>query len=463
MMRPTFHHGDCLEVLRTLPAHSVDAIVTDPPYSLSFMGRAWDTFTPSAFQVFCQAWAAECLRVVKPGGHLVSFGGTRTSHRLACGIEDAGWAIRDTLLWVHAQGFPKSLDLSKEMDRRAGVEREVIGLHPNPGSTRPRQSMGNGWQEAPLLTAPATDLAAQWDGWGTALKPAQEPIVLARAPLSESSVAANVARWGTGGLNIAASRIGTADTRGKASLTALGQTSGWNAHANREVLAGSASGRWPTNLVFSHSLWCTADGCADGCPVAELDAQSGISTSTATMRGFTGRHDPGQGPEHNRIKDYSNSLRGHEDAGGASRFFPVFAYDADDLPWLPFYYTPKPDRAERDKGCAALPQHTSGELTHRADGSAGLNSPRAGAGRTSGGRNTHPTIKPQALMRWLCRLITPLGGVVLDPFGGSGSTIVAADQCGFAGIYIDQDADYLAIAIARFVGDAPLFHSERPA
>lgn len=479
-MRPTFYHGDCLAVLRTLPAHSVDAIVTDPPSGISFMGKSWDTDKGGRREWI--AWLAEIFtearRVVKPGGHTLVWALPRTAHWTATALEDAGWDVRDVLHHVFATGFPKSLSLSKAFDRQAGAERRITGrthgARNGNGSNNAFGAFGSAADGMYDTTAPATDLAIQWDGWGTALKPAVENWILARAPLSESSVAANVARWGTGGLNIAASRVGTQSTprrdpRNGNLVNAHMEMRPWMQRRIEQGLPlkgdfNGEQGRWPTNLLFSHSLWCTPDGCADGCPVAELDAQSGISISKVNNRGLqtSGQHGGLAGTQP-RLKPGSATERGHEDAGGASRFFPVFTYDADDLPWLPFYYTPKPDRAERDKGCAALPQHTGGELTDRADGSAGLQSPRAGAGRTSGGRNTHPTVKPQSLMRWLCRLITPPDGVVLDPFGGSGSTIVAADQCGFASIYIDQDADYLTIARARFVGDAPLFHSERPA
>jgi hypothetical protein len=206
------HHGDALDVLRELPDNSVDAVVTDPPYALGFMGKAWDTHTPGGFQQWCQAWAAECLRILKPGGHLAAFGGTRTYHRLTSGIEDAGFEIRDSLHWIYGSGFPKSLDVSKALDKAEGAEREVVGVKRS-GLAMNDQLNDDGWHNAGrgeagklvAVTAPATPEAQRWQGYGTALKPAHEPIVLARKPLS-GTVAANVLQHGTGALNIDGSR-----------------------------------------------------------------------------------------------------------------------------------------------------------------------------------------------------------------------------------------------------------------
>jgi hypothetical protein len=196
--------GDCLDEMRAMAANSKDAIVCDPPYGLQFMGKNWDHGIPGA-----AFWHA-ALRVAKPGAHLVAFGGTRTFHRLACAIEDAGWEIRDTLMWLYGSGFPKSRDVSKAIDEEAGAERDVIGLSPHSaarsagtlanGNSRP-SGYNNGGEGERILTAPATDLARQWEGWGTALKPAWEPIILARKPLA-GTVAATVSQYGTGALNI---------------------------------------------------------------------------------------------------------------------------------------------------------------------------------------------------------------------------------------------------------------------
>ena len=203
-------HGDCLEVLMTLEDNSIDSIVTDPPYELGFMGKSWDS-TGIAYNV--ELWK-ECLRVLKPGGHLLAFGGTRTYHRMACAIEDAGFEIRDCIQWLYGSGFPKSLDVSKAIDKKLGAERKTVGLKPytNDGSIRGNSYNKGGYERVQLpITAPATPEAKQWEGWGTALKPANEPIVLARKPLSEKTIAENVMKWGTGGLNIEGCRIPTED------------------------------------------------------------------------------------------------------------------------------------------------------------------------------------------------------------------------------------------------------------
>ena len=346
------YHGDCLDVLRSLPEASVDAVVTDPPYGLAFMGKRWDYDVPSV-----EVWA-ECLRVLKPGGHLLAFAGTRTQHRMAVRIEDAGFEIRDLIAWVYGSGFPKSLDVSKAIDKAAGAERtEVVGSKlGRPGMARDGSNQRNGFDSAfggkngtPMnhnLYAPATDAARQWAGWGTALKPALEPITVARKPLA-GTVAETVLAYGTGAINVEAARC--------------------------------EGGRWPANLI----------------------------------------HDGGP--------DVTDLL------GDATRFF----------------YCAKALRADREAGCGDLPQRSAAEAVERAEGSAGLESPRAGAGRTSGARNFHPTVKPTDLMRYLCRLVTPPGGVVLDPFFGSGSTGRGAVLEGFQCVGIERDAEYVAVARAR--------------
>ncbi len=217
----TVIHGDCLEVMAGLPENSLDACVTDPPYGLSFMGKSWDHAVPGP-----DYWR-EVLRVLKPGAHLLAFGGTRTNHRMVCAIEDAGFEIRDSLQWIFGSGFPKSLDVSKAIDKAAGAERKVVGRKADPrylssanaasgspmGNISPRVNGGVNYERAGFVTAPATDAAREWSGWGTALKPAYENITCARKPLSEKTVAANVLRWGTGALNIDASRIHAEDAQ----------------------------------------------------------------------------------------------------------------------------------------------------------------------------------------------------------------------------------------------------------
>jgi site-specific DNA-methyltransferase (adenine-specific) len=360
-----------------MPENSVDSIVTDPPYGLSFMGKNWDRGVPGV-----PFWE-QALRVLKPGGHLLAFGGSRTYHRLAVAVEDAGFEVRDQIMWIYGSGFPKSLDIGKAIDKAAGVEREVVGQGPNT-SRRPRA--GNGvtihMPSGDPITAPATDAAKQWDGFGTAIKPAHEPIVLARKPF-KGTVAANVLEHGTGGLNIDGCRIGADDgTR------------------NRPPSKPSA--------VFAQDSW-TQDS--------------------------------------NNWKPYN--------PGGKGRFPANVIHDGSDevvagmAHAAKYFYCPKASKSERNAGLEALEQKTAGECTDRKDGSAGLSSPRAGAGRTSGSRNTHPTVKPIALMAYLCRLVTPPGGVVLDPFMGSGSTGVAALSEGFAFHGIEISEEYLDIACHR--------------
>lgn len=338
--------GDCLAALRACPTSVVDALVTDPPAGIGFMGMEWDRDKGGreAWIAWLAERARECLRVLKPGAHGLVWALPRTSHWTATALEDAGFEVRDVVTHLFGTGFPKSLDLG--------------------------------------------------EGRGTGLKPASEHWILVRKPV-ESTTTANVERWGTGGLNVDACRIGTdvvgwgGGGRGQGSWDA--DSCGLKAGEARPVL-----GRWPANVVLSHDDGC-GDACTPGCAVRALDEQAGERT------------------------------------GGASRFF----------------YAAKPSPSERDLGCDALPMRTPAELVGREDGAAGRNSPRAGAGRTAGRRNHHPTVKSIALMRWLCRLVTPPGGVVLDPFCGSGSTGCAAllEGLHFAGI--EQDPEYVAIARAR--------------
>ena len=366
--------ADYRDAMARLHADSIDAIVSDPPYELGFMGRKWDA---SGIAYDLDVWRA-CLRALKPGGHMAAFGGTRTYHRMACAIEDAGFDIRDSLHWIYGSGFPKSLDVSKAI-KAAGQ---------------------------------------RWDGWGTALKPAHEPIVLARKPLI-GTVAANVLEHGTGALNVDGCRVGTDDDCARArSLVMSGSPAGM-ARGRSMGGNGHESGRWPPNVLLSPP--------ADD----EMGRQSGVSASRANGRQYGGRSMFMDGR-----RDPANS---HTDTGTAARFFPIFRYEA------------KASRAEREAGLGHLTGRTAGQATGRVDGSAGLDSPRAGAGRTAlnGVRNIHPTVKPIALMRWLCRLVCPVGGLILDPFTGSGTTGIAAvlERFDFTGV--ELSAEYAAIARAR--------------
>ncbi len=373
--------GDCRDVMATLDAVSIDSIVTDPPYGLSFMGKGWDHGVPGA-----DFWI-EAMRVTKPGAHLLAFGGTRTYHRLACAIEDAGWEIRDCVMWVYGSGLPKSHDVSKAIDKAAGAEREI--------------------------TAPVTEDAKRWNGWGTALKPAYEPIIVARKPLV-GTVAENVLTHGTGGINVDGCRVGR-DT---------GDVSGWSlsgskASENRAMSGGNyardakpdADGRWPANLIHDGSDEVTAGFPNAGGGFGKRGALNGGATSC----GFKG----------------GMQEVGYGDSGSAARFF----------------YCAKASKSDRDEGCDELPSKQMGlyaqdEWSRQHMGS----TPDA---RREARHNTHPTVKPTALMRYLCRLVTPPGGLVLDPFAGSGSTGKAAILEGFRFVGIEQDETYAAIARAR--------------
>ncbi len=409
--------GDCVEQLALMDAESVDAIVTDPPYGLEFMGKEWDRLAgadapgyaerprmtsdhmgkgfkslpnfymagPKA-QAWHNRWAVEALRVLKPGGHLVAFGGTRTYHRMVCAVEDAGFEIRDTLMWLYGQGFPKSHNLKGD-----------------------------------------------WEGFGTALKPSVEPVVLARKPLV-GTVAGNVSEFGTGALNIDGCRIplGDGESTFVAPHTAPGKkgSGGWK---NTSLATGSQNddwrkGRWPANVLLDEEA------------AAMLDEQSGDRAGCHTQRHITDSSDKsvfGMSASPERPSP------AFDDSGGASRFF----------------YCAKASSRERNEGLGgefSLLREAEAVEGAKRDESRNAEQPSMNGGKGNpynrGAepiRNSHPTVKPLALMRWLCRLVTPPGGLILDPFAGSGSTLIAAHQEGFRAIGIEQDADYCRIAEAR--------------
>ena len=426
----TLWHGDCLDVLRTLPDASVDSVVTDPPYGLTnidsahvsetitrwvngdrtylpggsgFMGKAWDAFVPPV-----AVWD-ECLRVLKPGGHLLAFAGSRTHDLMTLGIRLAGFELRDSIAWLYGSGFPKSLDVSKAIDKAAGAEREVIGLkasnRPNVVGQRPGDSMGGGNYGERVETAPATPDAERWQGWGTALKPAFEPVVVARKPL-EGTVASNVLTWGTGALNIDATRVATTDSLGGGAnkgMTAETRHEGFArpwmrddeareaaaARSRENTARAQALGRWPANVVLDEHA------------AAELDRQSGESVRKSG--GGSGTHFSAGEPG---VPTPGRPRGRHDDTGGASRFF----------------YVAKAPTSER---------------------------PRVGG-------IAHPTVKPLDLMRWLVRLVTPPGGTVLEPFAGSGTTAEACALEGFRCIAIEREADYLPLVVQRLTKPIPV-------
>jgi len=378
--RVTLHLGDCVAVMSSLEENSVDAIVTDPPYELGFMGKSWDS-SGIAFSV--ETWR-QALRVLKPGGHLIAFSGSRTYHRMAVAIEDAGFEIRDQILWLYGSGFPKSMDVSKAIDKAAGAEREDV--YETKARVMDNEVYGNGVGVGIVERRPVTDAAKQWQGWGTALKPAHEPMVLARKALI-GTVAANVLAHGTGGLNIDASRVGS---EGGTRLEVTDKDKGLFAPGTGSLSRGYGDvvdglGRWPANVIHDGS-----DEVVAGFPDT---GKSGV----AVNRNRSGEK-PGEvfnGGWGNLTEDV-----GFGDSGSAARFF----------------YCAKTSKRDRNEGDVV---------------------------------NFHPTVKPTALMEYLIKLVTPTGGTVLDPFMGSGSTGKAAMHAGFNFIGIDMTPEYVDIAKAR--------------
>lgn len=436
-------HGDCLDVMRRLADEGVlvDSIVTDPPYHLTsivkrfgttsvddqndtgrrsksgadgyarlakgFMGKTWDG-GDIAFRPETWALAADLL---KPGAHLVAFGGSRTFHRVACAIEDAGFEIRDTIMWLYGSGFPKSLDVSKAIDKAAGAERDVVGPPPY---TRGRASqsysetrrVSHDYPPQPI-TAPATDAARQWAGFGTALKPAHEPIILARKPLV-GTVAANVLAHGTGALNVDGCRVATSEPNPSIARRngAINHLSGRPARETeaegrmasrqspesyRAARPGETLGRWPANL------------CHDGSDEV-LEAFAAFGERPTRLGNKATRISGHRNVYSNGLAGVGGDIEYRDDTGTAARFF----------------YSAKASKADR-----------------------------AGS--------KHPTVKPVSLMRWLCRLVTPPGGLILDPFAGSGTTLQAAAEEGFRAIGIEREAEYVADIERRMAKAADLF------
>lgn len=492
--------GDCLKRLKELADNSVDAVCCDPPYGISFMGKKWDYDIPSV-----EVWV-EVMRVLKPGGHMLCACGTRTNHRMVCNIEDAGFQIFDSVCWFYGSGFPKSLNIGKAIDKcngdpnrlenfvkwmrgtgmkqgqinsiiekkdvgshylrldqpaiptaalwaklrphidievpvwvdelvdRIEAEREVVGKHTAPAKSIYTQ----GDLELPTdvnITAPATEAAKQWDGWGTALKPAFEFFTMARKPLSEKTIVANVLRWGTGGINIDGCLVatdgeplrvgaggipcrnadGNARQGERSSDNIYAESGGTDFAMSPGPRGGGAKGRWPANLLHDGSPVVV-----DGFPVTKSGAHS-IGNKAGSKSGLYQHGANGYQP-----KDMDANQ------GSAARFF----------------YCAKASKADRDEGLEGL-------VAKRAAGMAGnmVEGQRlAGNGtpiKTPVRKNTHPTVKPTELMRYLCRLITPPGGTVLDPYMGSGSTGKAAALEGFKFTGIELDAHYFDIATRR--------------
>lgn len=461
------YNQDNREALKELPDNSVDSVVTDPPYGLSFMNKKWDYDVPSV-----EFWK-EVYRVLKPGGHILSFGGTRTYHRMVVNIEDAGFEIRDQIQWIYGSGFPKSLNIGKSVDKIEGNEREVVGDNPNNRPTSMRgvdTNIPSGWKiyECDKITKGQSE----YEGFGTALKPANEPIVLARKPLSEKSIAENVMRWRTGGLNIDGCRIGFQGDKPNqidCKRNKENQT-GWAASglADRpDPYIPNDTGRFPANVI----LECICDEVIQGekgeivintrkagnsyndyegeknenivtriesygdkgdihtnpdCPCYILDKNSGyLKSGEVKSHHKHNKQAHSFYTEKNTTNEYkrnkNTSLFGYGDGGGASRFF----------------YRAKVSKKERNLGLDGFDEN---EVVRQ-----GL----AGEKNNPIHKNNHPTVKPINLLTYLCRLITPERGIILDPFMGSGSTGVAALLEGFDFIGIELEKDYYNIAKRR--------------
>lgn len=365
------YEGDCLNVLRGFPENSIDSIVTDPPYGLSFMGKKWDYDVPSV-----EIWQ-ECLRVLKPGGHLLAFAGTRTQHRMAVRIEDAGFEIRDMIAWIYGSGFPKSLNIGKSVNQLGGA-------------------FGQAKDE--LITKGTSE----WEGWGTALKPALEPITVARKPLAEKTVAENCLKWGTGGINIDESRVGTEVLpEQKAGQAQIGT------FERHDMVTPRRVGRFPANLIHDGSEEVRECFPETKSGWTNNDKQKSNSMFLGEMD-YTGNH-------------YAAN------SGNASRFF----------------YCAKASKSERNEGCEGLEKEVMG-MNFGGE----LNGDGKKVNITAN-KNHHPTVKPIALMEYLVKLVTPKGGIVCDPFTGSGSTLIAAEKLGFNYIGIELNPEYIEIAQKR--------------
>lgn len=395
--------GDCIEVMKTWPENFVDTIITDPPYGLDFMGKDWDGDVPGV-----HFWQ-EMIRISKPGAMLLAFGGTRTWHHLAIAIEKAGWQIRDCLMWLYGSGFPKSLDISKAIDKAAGAEREVVGQHKQSiPQISPRKNFGQRFGDEgnnANITIPATDLAHLWSGWGTALKPAWEPIIVAMKPL-DGTFAENAERWGVAGLNVDGGRIpGAIPVVPQPKFNTTGAIYNMKTGEGRNGEMSRAEGRWPANLLLDEDA------------AAMLDGQSGNLHQAGNVNLSDVPASPM--PKINR-----------DSGGGASRFF----------------YVAKSARAERNEGCEEMPEQQTTDSCLRTNS----DSARKYQANSALRKNHHPTVKPLELMKYLCNLTrTPTGGIVLDPFAGSGTTLWAAECHNRPWIGIEMNPEYVAIAEAR--------------
>ena len=424
--------GDNLKTLKNLPDNSVDSIVTDPPYGLSFMNKKWDYDVPSV-----ELWK-ECYRVLKHGGHVLSFGGTKTYHRMVVNIEDAGFEIRDQIMWLYGSGFPKSLNIGKAIDKLEGNERDIIGISNNGSgvsniklNNHEKGDTGIGYMDGSGKIFTLTQGESEWEGWGTALKPANEPICVARKPLSEKTVAENVLKWGTGGINIDGCRVEFKDDADYLESTNKNQHEkfGTKPMINNNVYGDYSmikpknyepQGRFPANVILDEEAGKL------------LDEQSGISKSTKAIANRKSY----QGSSYQMVR-VNGVQEGFSDKGGASRFF----------------YCAKASKKDRDEGLNNFEKNKSGSLNFRNPSLSGRSedalSVEKMGGITQSRANFHPTVKPNDLMRYLCRLVTPKNGIVLDPYMGSGSTGKGAILEGFSFVGMELDDEYFNIAKTR--------------
>ena len=447
------YEGDCIEVLKKLDKDSIDSIVTDPPYGIGFMGKEWDNFKQSYqrkdyinpteatkkrgysktinspatrageydlsekgkrdYQQWCNEWAKECLRVLKPGGYLMASNSTRMYHRMACAIEDAGFEIRDMIEWIYGSGFPKSLNIGKAVDKLQGNEREVVGTSTGKGySSQQEKNLKEGFRPYKKglphehADRTLTKGTSPWEGWGTALKPAHEPICMARKPLSEKSVVENVLKHKTGGINIDGSRVGTEKITQRLATVEGGKAIGGKATGIKQKATGETTqttGRFPANLIH--------DGSKE--VVKEFPKEAG-----GDKRKSKPTYSSGMFKSPNTESDAL-----YNDSGSASRFF----------------YCAKASKAERNRGCEGL-EEKDGNIPAGIMGMKKETLPK---------QNHHPTVKPIKLMKYLIKMVTPKGGIVLDPFLGSGTTAMAAKELGFKYIGIEKEKEYCKIAKAR--------------
>jgi site-specific DNA-methyltransferase (adenine-specific) len=492
-------HGNNIELLKSYPDNSIDSIVTDPPYGLGkepnptemleawlkygymevkgggFMNAEWDSFVPQP--IF---WK-EAFRVLKHGGYVVSFFGTRTYDWGVMAMRLAGFEIRDQLQWIYGSGFPKSMDIEKQIDKIEGNERKIVGVSPNQHdfTNNTASMMNKSNQKNPKrqsLALPITEGNSEWEGWGTALKPANEPIVLARKPNEKGlNITENVLKHGTGGININASRVPTSETitnhsRSKTSSVSKGVYSSSSEQETHQT-SGQKEGRFPSNVIFTHHNKCletlirkednTIESnytCHECCPVKVLDEQSGTlvsgtmtnnhkSTTDSSPNGIYGKFGTDA-----KISEYEGSV------GGASRFF----------------YVAKASQVERNFGLDNFEKQSAGSLNFRNPSASGRSedaeSVEKMGGLTQARSNFHPTVKPVKLMQYLVRLVTPPNGVCLDPFSGSGTTGVACKIDGFNYIGMEQGAEFCEISQKRidtfveekvFIDECKIFSSKK--